>query len=123
MKKTFPFAFSMLSLLVLSLVGIAAAYNADYTHTLYQSSNAPPTIDGTYIVDDDWIASGKEEFGDGAAFHEEVIDAAGNVLDRDKFVNMLKEYYRLRGWDEETGLPQAETLVALGLDDLVTAFP
>jgi len=32
---------------------------------------------------------------------------------------MLKEYYRLRGWDEETGLPFAETLIVLGLNDLV----
>jgi aldehyde:ferredoxin oxidoreductase len=47
------------------------------------------------------------------------VDAIGNVLDRDKFTLMLKEYYRLRGWDEETGLPCAETLIALGLNDLV----
>jgi aldehyde:ferredoxin oxidoreductase len=50
---------------------------------------------------------------------EEIVDIKGKVLDRDKFTSMLQEYYRLRGWDEETGLPQAETLVALGLDDLV----
>jgi len=66
-------AFYVLSLLLLSLVGIAAAYNADYTHTLYQSPNSPPTIDGTYIVDNDWISSGKEAFGDGAAFHDQWI--------------------------------------------------
>ncbi|TRO47600.1 hypothetical protein E2P60_02800 [Candidatus Bathyarchaeota archaeon] len=71
MRKTCMFAFSLLSLLLLSLVGIAAAYNENYIHVLYQSSNSPPTIDGTYIVDDDWIASGKEEFGDGAAFHDQ----------------------------------------------------
>jgi hypothetical protein len=65
------FAFSLLSLLLLSLVGIVAAYNDDYIHTMYQSSNDPPTIDGTYVVDDDWIASGKEEFGGGAAFHDQ----------------------------------------------------
>ncbi|NQT31743.1 MAG: hypothetical protein HQ588_05350 [Deltaproteobacteria bacterium] len=53
---------------------------------------------------------------------EEVVDVTGNTLDRDKFTNMLKEYYRLRGWDEETGLPRAETLSALGLDDLVPAL-
>ena len=73
MKKTCMFIFSVLSLLLLSLVGIVAAPNTDYTHTMYQSSNNPPTIDGTYIVDDDWIASGKEEFGDGAAFHDQWI--------------------------------------------------
>jgi aldehyde:ferredoxin oxidoreductase len=50
---------------------------------------------------------------------EEIVDIKGKILDRDEFTSMLKEYYRLRGWDEETGLPKAETLVALGLDDLV----
>jgi aldehyde:ferredoxin oxidoreductase len=50
------------------------------------------------------------------------VSAVGRVLDRDRFIRMLKEYYRLRGWDEETGLPKLETLAALGLDDLVSAF-
>jgi aldehyde:ferredoxin oxidoreductase len=48
------------------------------------------------------------------------VSVVGKVLDRDKFTNMLREYYRLRGWDEETGVPRAETLSALGLDDLET---
>ena len=43
-------------------------------------------------------------------------------LEQDKFVNMLKQYYRLRGWDEDTGLPRSEILSALGLDDLMPAF-
>jgi aldehyde:ferredoxin oxidoreductase len=42
----------------------------------------------------------------------------GNKLDRAKFTAMLKEYYALRGWDEQTGQPHAETLEALGLADL-----
>jgi aldehyde:ferredoxin oxidoreductase len=46
------------------------------------------------------------------------VNAAGKVLDRGKFIQMLKEYYRLRGWDEETGLPLKETLAALGIEDL-----
>ena len=50
---------------------------------------------------------------------EEPVDATGKTLDRDRFISMLKEYYRLRGWDKETGLPRAETLEALGLDDVV----
>lgn len=49
---------------------------------------------------------------------DEPVSVAGKVLDRDKFTGMLKEYYRLRGWDEETGLPLKETLAALGLNDL-----
>jgi aldehyde:ferredoxin oxidoreductase len=51
----------------------------------------------------------------------EPVDLTGNVLDRGKFLNMLKEYYRLRGWDEKTGLPTKETLVKLGMEDLVKA--
>ena len=31
---------------------------------------------------------------------------------------MLNDYYRLRGWDEQTGMPKAETLERLGLGDL-----
>jgi aldehyde:ferredoxin oxidoreductase len=53
---------------------------------------------------------------------DEVVSTAGNVLDREKFRDMLKEYYGLRGWDQETGLPRAETLAALELDDLASGF-
>jgi aldehyde:ferredoxin oxidoreductase len=49
------------------------------------------------------------------------VDATGNVLDRDKFTAMLKEYYRIRGWDEKTGLPTKETLEKLGMEDLAQA--
>jgi aldehyde:ferredoxin oxidoreductase len=42
-------------------------------------------------------------------------DMAGNKLDREKFIAMLKEYYKLRGWDKETGLPTKETIKKLGL--------
>ena len=49
---------------------------------------------------------------------DEAVNASGKTLDRDKFLNMLKEYYQLRGWDKETGLPLAETLAKLGLQDL-----
>jgi len=44
----------------------------------------------------------------------------GGILDREKYTSMLRGYYRLRGWDEETGLPPDETLGALGLKDLAT---
>jgi aldehyde:ferredoxin oxidoreductase len=47
------------------------------------------------------------------------VSVAGKMLDRNKFTDMLREYYRLRGWDEATGIPRAETLSALGLDDMV----
>ena len=72
MKKTGAVIFCLLVLFVLALAGSAEAYNPDYTHILYNSV-VIPVIDGTYIVDDDWIASGKQEFGDGAAFHDQWI--------------------------------------------------
>jgi aldehyde:ferredoxin oxidoreductase len=46
------------------------------------------------------------------------VDMTGNVLDRDKFKIVLKEYYRLRGWDLKTGLPTKKTLAALGMPDI-----
>jgi aldehyde:ferredoxin oxidoreductase len=40
------------------------------------------------------------------------------ALDRGKFANLLDEYYRLRGWDLETGRPTPEKLVELDLADV-----
>lgn len=53
---------------------------------------------------------------------DEVISTMGNVLDREQFKIMLKDYYQLRGWDSVTGLPRADTLLALGLDELAQGF-
>ena len=53
---------------------------------------------------------------------ETIVNATGRTLDKNKFKLMLKEYYQLRGWDEETGLPRSETLINLGMDDLEPAF-
>jgi aldehyde:ferredoxin oxidoreductase len=49
---------------------------------------------------------------------EEVVGVMGNMLDRDRFTDMLREYYRLRGWDEGTGKPLPATLAALGMEDV-----
>jgi aldehyde:ferredoxin oxidoreductase len=49
---------------------------------------------------------------------DRAVSWVGNRLDREKFKEMLREYYRLRGWDEETGIPRAGTLKALGLEAL-----
>jgi hypothetical protein len=70
MKKTRVFVFSMLSLLMLSLVGYAAAYNEAYEHTNY-ASDYVPTVDGTYMMDDEWLASGTEYFGTDGIFRDE----------------------------------------------------
>jgi aldehyde:ferredoxin oxidoreductase len=48
------------------------------------------------------------------------VDMTGNILDRNKFKAMLEEYYRLRGWDERTGLPTKKTLKALGMANIST---
>ena len=53
---------------------------------------------------------------------DSVIDMSGNKLDRAKFTAMLKEYYRIRGWDEETGIPKTDTLMSLGLEDVASAL-
>ena len=45
------------------------------------------------------------------------VDMTGNKLDRQKFNAMLKEFYSLRGWDPETGVPTKETLAQLGMAD------
>jgi aldehyde:ferredoxin oxidoreductase len=42
--------------------------------------------------------------------------AQGERLDGEKFERMLTEYYRLRGWDPETGIPSGEKRRELGLD-------
>jgi aldehyde:ferredoxin oxidoreductase len=42
----------------------------------------------------------------------------GEVLDREKFEEMKDEYYELRGWDKETGVPTKEKLIELGLGDV-----
>ena len=41
--------------------------------------------------------------------------AAGRKLDRQKVKETLREYYRARGWDGETGAPTPEKLAELGL--------
>jgi aldehyde:ferredoxin oxidoreductase len=41
----------------------------------------------------------------------------GAVLDREKFEQMKDEYYDLRGWDKQTGIPTGEKLRDLGLAD------
>jgi aldehyde:ferredoxin oxidoreductase len=40
------------------------------------------------------------------------------VANRDKFEVMRDEFYRLRGWDQETGIPTATKLISLDLGDV-----
>lgn len=43
----------------------------------------------------------------------------GEIIHRDKFDEMLDEYYAAHGWDTKTGLQKADTLRSLGLDEVV----
>lgn len=47
-----------------------------------------------------------------------IISKLGCVVDRQAFDNLLGEYYRLRGWNTDSGLPTPATLKRLGLDDV-----
>jgi aldehyde:ferredoxin oxidoreductase len=42
----------------------------------------------------------------------------GSYLDKEKFGRLLEDYYRMRGWNEKTGIPKPERLTALGLEDI-----
>jgi len=47
----------------------------------------------------------------------ELLIKVGATLDRDKFEQMMDEYYQLRGWDVGTGLQTRAKLEELGLED------
>ncbi|MGD9160720.1 MAG: aldehyde ferredoxin oxidoreductase N-terminal domain-containing protein [Desulfobacteraceae bacterium] len=53
---------------------------------------------------------------------DSVINTRGRILDREKYMNMLKEFYRIRGWDEETGLPLRDTLEKLGINGFASEY-
>jgi len=50
---------------------------------------------------------------------DEIISRKGKAVDRQKFEEMKDEYYNLRGWNQQTGIPTGKTLKKLGLDDIV----
>jgi aldehyde:ferredoxin oxidoreductase len=52
-----------------------------------------------------------------------VLNRKGQTLDRDVFMKMRDEFYRLRGWNPETGYPLAEKFQELGLSDVLDAKP
>jgi aldehyde:ferredoxin oxidoreductase len=56
-------------------------------------------------------------------FNKEVGGAYGGVyLDQTEFEKAKDEYYALRGWDIQTGIPTEKTLVDLGLEDIAEDF-
>ncbi len=54
---------------------------------------------------------------------DEVISRKGKALDRAQFEKLLDEYYRLRGWDEATGLLKQDTLRRLDLPEVIDGLP
>jgi aldehyde:ferredoxin oxidoreductase len=42
------------------------------------------------------------------------------TVNREYFKQVMDDYYRVRGWDRETGLFRKETLIVLNLEDLMT---
>ncbi len=48
----------------------------------------------------------------------QVINRKGQTLNRDDYLRMRQEYYTLRGWHPDSGLPKTETLNRLDLGDV-----
>jgi aldehyde:ferredoxin oxidoreductase len=44
----------------------------------------------------------------------------GATLDSEAFHEMKRQYYLLRGWDPQTGIPTQETLKSMGLDEVAS---
>ncbi len=114
-----------------AVTGIPASELATYAERIFNMQRFIRLREGHRVPEDDYplefnfteplvfgVHGGKMIMpGSGA----QPADMTGNVLDRDKFKGMLKEYYQLRGWDEKTGLPTKETLVKLGMEDMIAA--
>jgi aldehyde:ferredoxin oxidoreductase len=48
----------------------------------------------------------------------EIVSVEGRVFDRQDFEKLKDEYYELRGWDVESGLPMVSTLKDLDMSDI-----
>jgi len=68
-----------------------------------------PLRQGELFYNPECLAPGKDG---------ETISKIGATVDRDKFEGMKTEYYGLRGWDAETGLPTKARLAELHLNDV-----
>ncbi len=68
-----------------------------------------PLRKGELFCDPECIVPGK---------NGEIVSKEGAVIDRLEFEQLKDEYYELRGWDIETGLPKATTLMAFDMNDV-----
>ena len=50
------------------------------------------------------------------------ISKKGSMVDREKFAQMLSEYYELRGWDKNSGLQTKQKLAELDLEDIAESL-
>ena len=50
------------------------------------------------------------------------VSTLGSILDKEKFKEMMSEYYQLRGWENTSGLPYRNTLINLDIEDLAVTF-
>ena len=58
-------------------------------------------------------------------FYEEPVPdgpCEGAVISRETIDKVLDEYYEVRGWDKNMGVPTREKLSELGLDDIATSW-
>ncbi|MFC1943952.1 aldehyde ferredoxin oxidoreductase family protein [Chloroflexota bacterium] len=63
----------------------------------------------SYVANPECLVPGK---------NGEVISRRGEVVNRDKFEGMKTEFYRLRGWDADSGLQRREVMEEVGLSDV-----
>ena len=113
-----------------AVTGISGSELEIYTERLFNLQRAIlvregsklPEVPPDYLFTDPLMrdARGRQVLVPGPGGEGMVIQ--GVTLDRDKFKQMMREYYRLRGYDPETGVPYAGTLGKLGIDDLVSDY-
>jgi len=72
--------------------------------------------DSWYTIPIEWDMPNPEMVA--PAKGDEVVSVKNAVVDKEKFEKMKQEYYELRQWDAETGLPTRGCLEALGLSDI-----
>ena len=52
----------------------------------------------------------------------ELFSRKGETVSREMFKKVMDDYYVVRGWDVETGLPTRKKLIELDLEEVVSAL-
>jgi hypothetical protein len=79
LKKSIIAVFCILALSSLTFAGNVKGYNASYTHMDY-SATANPTVDGQYVLGDEWGSSGSETFGTNGVWRDEWVLVSSDPL-------------------------------------------